>query len=117
MRFARLTSLVLALSVAGVSSSFALCVTGCTNQTTTNAAHACHKGATSVSVTADTGPCAHRPEVGGAVELTRDTRAAMATAAPASYTTALDSSRMAVLVRCAAVGSLRPIVSPQILRI
>jgi hypothetical protein len=61
--------------MAGLSSSFALCVSACGEPTQTRAAHSCHEQTTDRTIAADTGTCSHSPSIASRPDLSRDDRA------------------------------------------
>jgi hypothetical protein len=83
VRVARLISFVLILSVGGVSSSFALCVSACARETPSQAeSHACHDQTGGVSISADDGACPHGTAIVPQGDITRDTRSPLTIAQP-----------------------------------
>jgi hypothetical protein len=83
VRVARLISFVLILSVGGLSSSFALCVSACASQTPSTAeSHACHDQTGGVSIAADEGTCPHGTAIVPQGDITRDTRSPLTIAQP-----------------------------------
>lgn len=87
MTFARPVALVLALSIAGLSSSFALCVSACIEDLPGTApSHACHEEATDVRLTSSSGACAHDGTVVRVVDFSRDDRGPVMLGEPAVVT-------------------------------
>ena len=83
MRVTRLISFVLILSVGGLSSSFALCVSACASEAPIQAeSHACHDQTGGVSIAADEGTCPHAPAIVPQGDITRDTRSLLTIVQP-----------------------------------
>jgi hypothetical protein len=118
VRLVRLISFALILSVAGLSSSFAVCVSACTDDSPVAAqSHVCHDQTGELGVTAGDGSCPHGPALAERADLTRDDRAPLTPAQPVlSYTGAVVTG-MAARARLAQYPPDRPVNSPPILRI
>lgn len=81
----RVVALAIAVVVGGLSSSFALCVSGCTQETApSTAAHACHEQGADLKIAAGTGACAHAPAVTATADVSRDPKAASLHLAPSA---------------------------------
>jgi hypothetical protein len=118
VRFVRLVSFAIIVSVAGLSSSFALCVSTCTDAAPGAAAsHACHEHTVGVSMTAGDGSCPHGPVFVAQGDITRDDRAPLAIAEPFVTVSTIVLPVSAVRGRTAAYPPARPVSSPPVLRI
>ena len=118
MNVVRLVSLVLILSVAGLSSSFALCVSACTDETpSADAAHACHDQRGGVSMAAGDGTCPHGPAIVPQGDITRDDRAPLSIAQPVGAFSVMPVRASNSSTRVHIRPPDRPVVSPPILRI
>jgi hypothetical protein len=108
----RLVSFALMTSVAGLSSSFALCVSACTNEAASAmASHACHDQTGGISLAAGDGTCPHGPSIVPQGDITRDDRA------PVVSLTASVVTGWAVRTPAGANPPARPVSCPPILRI
>ncbi len=119
VRFARLVSFVLILSIAGLSSSFALCVSACTDEApSATESHGCHDQTGGVGIAAGDGTCPHGPAIVQQGDITRDDRTPLTIAQPvvvALTTTAATAT--SARTRATAHPPTRPVSSPPILRI
>jgi hypothetical protein len=118
VRFFRLIAFALILSVAGLSSSFALCVSACSDEAPGAAeSHACHEQTSGLTMAAGDGSCQHGPAIVERGHITRDDRAPLAIAQPvvSSNTTIMPVS--AVRTGATAYPPARPVSAPPILRI
>jgi len=114
----RLISILLAVSVAGLSSSFALCVSACTDGVPSVAqSHACHDQTADVSLTAGDGSCPHGPAIVHQGDITRDDRSASLVMQPTVSVATSVVTTSALQTRAGARPPARPITSPPILRI
>ena len=118
VRFARLVSFVLILSVAGLSSSFALCVSACTDEATSaTESHACHDQTGGVGIAAGDGTCPHGPAIVQQGDITRDDRTPLTIAQPVVALTTTAATATSARTRATAHPPTRPVSSPPILRI
>ena len=114
----RLVSFALMTSVAGLSSSFALCVSACTNEAASAmASHACHDQTGGISLAAGDGTCPHGPSLVPQGDITRDDRAPLTVGQPVVSLTASVVTGWAVRTPAGANPPARPVSCPPILRI
>jgi hypothetical protein len=116
--YARLISLVLILSIAGLSSSFALCVAACTDEEPSGGeSHACHDQTATLTVVAGGGACPHGRAIVPQGDITRDDRAPLTIAHRVVSLPSPVVVASAVHTRADARPPARPVSSPPILRI
>ena len=83
VKVVRSVALGLVVSIAGLSSSFAFCVSACTDEAATaTSSHTCHGDVGDISVAADVGACPHSPAVVRAPDLSREDRVSLVFAEP-----------------------------------
>ncbi|HUE89400.1 MAG TPA: hypothetical protein VMO26_25250 [Vicinamibacterales bacterium] len=118
MRKVRLISFVLILSVAGLSSSFALCVSACADEGLSAAeSHDCHDGVGGASIAAGDGTCPHGATVVQQGDVTRDDRTPLTIAKPVVALTTIAAAATAARTPATAHPPTRPVSSRPILRI
>jgi hypothetical protein len=114
----RLISILLVVSVAGLSSSFALCVSACTDVVASAAqSHACHAQTAGVNLAARDGSCPHGSAIAQQGDITRDDRSPSMVAQPTASVATTIVTASAVHTRAGGRPPARPITSRPILRI
>ncbi len=115
---ARLIAFVLILSVGGLSSSFALCVSACASEAPSAAeSHACHDQTGGVRIAADQGTCPHGPAIVPQGDITRDARSPLTTAQPFASLTPTTVVTTTAPMLASVHPPARPVSSSSILRI